>query len=116
MTRRLNSGVTLEGAPRTLRPAVWDDTYRIASEAVTNAFRHANARLVEVEIRYDARLLRLRVRDDGVGVDRTLLAEGARQGHWGLPGMRERARSLGGRLELWSEHASAPRSSCSFPR
>jgi signal transduction histidine kinase len=76
--------------------------YRIAGEAVRNAFRHANARRIEVEIRYDERRLRVRVRDDGRGIQPAVL-EGDRPGHFGLPGMRERAEVIGGRLNVWSE-------------
>ena len=95
--------VLVEGTPARLHPILRDDLYRIAREAIGNAFRHARANRIEVEVRYDERMLRLRVRDDGVGMDPSLLAQGAREGHWGLPGMRERANSIGGRLEVWSE-------------
>ena len=46
-----------------------DEIYRIAGEAVRNAFRHARARRIEVEIRYEPQQLRVRVRDDGIGMD-----------------------------------------------
>jgi signal transduction histidine kinase len=96
-------GVLVEGTPRRVHPLLQDDLYRIACEAVGNAFRHARASRIEVEIRYDERMFRLRVRDDGEGMDPHLLAQGGREGHWGLRGMRERARSIGGGLEVWSE-------------
>jgi signal transduction histidine kinase len=94
--------VSVEGAARNLHPLVRDEVYRIAGEAVRNAFRHANARRIEVEIRYDERRLRVRVRDDGRGIQPAVL-EGDRPGHFGLPGMRERAQVIGGRLNVWSE-------------
>ena len=59
----------VEGAPRGLNPVVRDEAYRIACEALRNAFRHAQARRITVEIRYDKRQFRLRVRDDGKGMD-----------------------------------------------
>ena len=55
-----------------------------------------------MEIRYDERILRLRVRDNGIGMDSQLLSEGGRHGHWGLPGMKERAKSIGAHLEIES--------------
>ncbi|MBV8458708.1 MAG: hypothetical protein JO122_19105, partial [Acetobacteraceae bacterium] len=58
---------------------------------------------IEVEIRYDSRQLRLHVRDDGKGIDAEVLKAGGRAGHYGLPGMRERANRFGGKLEFWSE-------------
>ena len=97
--------VEVEGRPKELQPMVRDELYRIAGEAVRNAFRHARARQIEVEIRYNARQLRVRVRDDGIGIDPGVLnyEGGGRPGHWGLKGMRERAKSIGAQLELWSE-------------
>ncbi|MGC4051235.1 MAG: two-component regulator propeller domain-containing protein [Paludibaculum sp.] len=95
--------VLVEGTPRQLHPVVRDDLYRIAREAVRNAFRHAHAKQIELDIRYDEGALRLRVRDDGAGIDPQVLGSGRRKGHYGLPGMRERATSIGGQFEIWSE-------------
>ena len=94
--------VSIEGGPRDLHPILRDDIYRIAREALRNAFRHAQASRIEAEITYGERLLRLRVRDDGKGIDPKLLDAG-RDGHWGLPGMRERAQQIGAQLDVWSE-------------
>jgi len=95
--------VEVEGTPRELQPILRDEVYRIAGEALRNAFQHAQAQRIEVEIRYDERRFRLRVRDDGKGIDPKLLNEGGRPGHYGLRGMRERAKLLGGKLAVWSE-------------
>jgi signal transduction histidine kinase/ligand-binding sensor domain-containing protein len=98
--------VEVEGAPRDLHPVVRDEVYRIAGEALRNAFRHADAQHVEIEIRYDERRLRLRLRDDGKGIDPKLLTDDGDVGHYGLRGMRERAKLLGGKLTVWSERGS----------
>lgn len=95
--------VVVEGAARPLRSDLRDEIFRIGAEAVRNAFDHAQAKRIEVEIRYDEREFRLRVRDDGVGIDPQPLSEGAGSGHYGLRGMRERATLLGGKLAVWSE-------------
>ena len=95
--------VAVEGPSRNLAPLVRDEVYRIAGEALRNAFRHAAARRIEVEIHYEKRQLRVRVRDDGQGIDLQTLKAGRRQGHHGLPGMRERAEVVGGKLAIWSE-------------
>ncbi|HTS31803.1 MAG TPA: two-component regulator propeller domain-containing protein [Bryobacteraceae bacterium] len=92
--------VRVEGTSRDLAPLVRDDIHRIACEAVRNAFRHALARHIEVEIRYDRRHLRLQVLDNGRGIDDKVLSAGGRPGHFGLAGMRERAQSVGGRLAI----------------
>ena len=95
--------VTVEGAPRDLHPILRDEIYRIAAEGLRNAFRHAEAQQVEVEIRYDDQQFRLRVRDDGKGMDTAVLAGEGPEGHFGLRGMRERAGLIEGKLAIWSE-------------
>ena len=94
--------MSVEGSPRDLHPLVRDDIHRIAREALRNAFRHAEAHRIEAEITYGAREVRLRIRDDGKGIDPKHLDNG-RGRHWGLAGMRERAVHIGGQLDLWSE-------------
>ena len=95
--------VTVEGESRDLHPMVRDEIYRIAAETLRNAFRHGQSRQIEVEIRYDDQQFRLRVRDDGKGMPTAVLSGQEPAGHFGLPGMRERAKLLGGKLEIWSE-------------
>jgi signal transduction histidine kinase len=107
--------VMVEGTPRTLHPILRDELYRIASEALRNAFRHAAARQIEVEIRYDERQLRLRVRDDGKGIDAKILSGDGRAGHFGLHGMRERSKLIGGKLAVWSELDSGTEVELSVP-
>jgi signal transduction histidine kinase len=104
----------IEGAPRSLNPVVRDEAYRVAAEALRNAFRHAQARRITVEIRYDKRNFRLRVRDDGKGIDEDAMQR-QRSGHFGLSGMRERAEIVGGRLEVWSKPNSGTQAELSVP-
>jgi signal transduction histidine kinase len=107
--------VQVEGAARTLRPIVRDEMFRIAGEALRNAFQHAGAKQIEVELRYDERQLRLRVRDDGKGIDLKLLAAEGRSGHFGLHGMRERAELIGGKLTVWSSPGSGTEIELTIP-
>ena len=95
--------VEIEGESRDLHPILRDEIYKIAGEALRNAFRHAHAGRVEVEIRYDSDEFRLRVRDNGKGIDKAVLAAQGIEGHYGLRGMRERAALIGGTLTVWSE-------------
>jgi signal transduction histidine kinase len=95
--------VLVQGRATALQPIVRDEVYRIAREAVRNSFRHARAGLVEVEIVFGDASFIVRVRDDGIGLDPAVLEHGYRKGHWGLPGMRERALEFGGQLEVWSQ-------------
>jgi len=93
--------VVVHGAPIVLRPLIRDEVYRIGREALVNAFTHARARSIEVEVEYANRQFRMLVRDDGSGIDPHMLNQG-REGHWGLSGMRERSEGIGAALHLRS--------------
>ena len=93
----------VEGKQRDLSPMLQDEVYRISREVVRNAFAHAAAGRIEIEIRYDQDQLRLRIRDDGAGIAPEILEAGGRPGHFGIPGMHERAQRIGARLDFWSE-------------
>ena len=94
--------ITVEGERQDLSSAIRVEVYRIAREVLRNAFRYAEAHQIEAEIRYYDQEFRLRIRDDGKGIDPKILEEGRRAGHWGLPGLRERAEKIGARLDVWS--------------
>jgi signal transduction histidine kinase/ligand-binding sensor domain-containing protein len=89
------------GEPRDLHPVVQEEVANIATEAMFNAFRHAAAKEIEVELVYKRRELRISIRDDGCGMDTSVLTHG-RDGHFGLRGMRERAARVKGELTVWS--------------
>lgn len=95
--------VVIGGTVRSVVPLIRDDVYHIAREALRNAAQHAAARHVETELHYGDDAFRLLIRDDGIGIDADVLNEGQRAGHWGLQGMRERAKGLGGHLTVWSQ-------------
>jgi signal transduction histidine kinase/streptogramin lyase len=95
--------VTVEGRRQVLYPIIQEEVYRIARELLRNSFQHAQAHEIETDIRYDTAQFRLRIRDDGKGIDPKVMQQGGRAGHWGLPGIRERAKQIGARLEVWSE-------------
>jgi signal transduction histidine kinase/ligand-binding sensor domain-containing protein len=99
--RSISFSVSLVGSVKPIDAFVRDEAYRIGREALGNAFQHASATRIEAEITYDRALLRMRVRDDGVGIGPEFL-NGGRPGHYGLAGMRERAQALGGRMVIWS--------------
>jgi signal transduction histidine kinase/ligand-binding sensor domain-containing protein len=107
--------VVVEGSVKPLDPILRDEMYRIAREALRNAFSHAAAHHIEAEIAYGEKLFRVRIRDDGKGVDARVLDQGERAGHWGLPGMRERAEQVGGQLKVWSEAGAGTEIELSVP-
>ena len=95
--------VAVEGESRDLHPILRDEIYKIAAEAMRNAFRHAEARKVDVDIRYDNEQFRLLVRDDGKGIDPAVLSGQGSEKHYGLYGMQERATLMGAKLTVSSE-------------
>jgi len=107
--------VDVGGTPQSLRPLVRDEIYRIAGEALRNAFRHAGATRIEVDLCYDERQLRLRLRDDGKGIDPQFLREGGQGRNYGIRGMRERAKLIGGSLAVWTAPDSGAEVELSIP-
>jgi signal transduction histidine kinase len=100
--RRVHSttlSLELSGTPR-LRPGVDDEVFRIAQEALHNALRHARAGRITMRLEENGEGVGLSVSDDGVGFDPGAAALRARR--LGLTSMEERARELGGRLEITS--------------
>jgi signal transduction histidine kinase/ligand-binding sensor domain-containing protein len=100
------------GRPRALAPEVEDELFTIGREALSNAFRHAGAASVRLELDFNDERVRLAVADDGRGIPAEVLARGARDGHWGLPGMRESARLAGGELRIDSSAAGTRLTIC----
>lgn len=106
--------VIVQGRPQALHPVLRDEVYRIGREAVVNAFRHAQAKSIEVELEYTTKHFRFLVRDDGCGIDPHVLQQG-REGHWGLPGMRERAERIGAKLHVYSSASAGTEVELSVP-
>ncbi len=98
----ISFSLAVAGTPRSLATVALEEACLIGREALMNAFQHSNGSRIEAEITYDVASLKLRVRDDGSGIDQDILNEG-RAGHWGLLGLRERAQNIGGRLNIWSK-------------
>jgi ligand-binding sensor domain-containing protein/signal transduction histidine kinase len=95
------TAVIVEGQSRIVNSWVCEEISKIAREALRNALQHGNAQRIESEIAFSRNYLRVRFRDDGIGIDKAVLAYG-QPGHWGLTGMRERAERLHGHLNIWS--------------
>lgn len=92
----------LEDGSRRFPPDVEYNLLRVAQEGISNAVKHSGARTIEVILEPTPRELRLSIRDDGAGFD-TAIDSVAGPGHYGLIGMRERARQIGADLHLESE-------------
>jgi signal transduction histidine kinase len=111
---RTRLSIVVLGESRRLMPAVRDQVYWIAREALLNALRHSGANRVEAEIEYLPRKLRVVVRDDGTGIDPEALRAG-RNSHWGLTGMQERAASIGAKVRVWSKRGEGTEVEISLP-
>jgi signal transduction histidine kinase len=97
--------IFITGQAKALKPAVQEQIYLIAREALMNALRHSAATDIEAEVEYSRRRLRVMVRDNGCGMDSQVIRSG-RPAHWGLLGMRERARSIGAQLRILSRRGA----------
>jgi signal transduction histidine kinase len=97
--------ITANGKRRLLFAAASQQLLDIAREAIRNAHRHARASLVAMTVDYRSTSLQLRIADNGRGIDRQILANGQRRGHFGLVGMRERAAELGAHFSVESDGA-----------
>jgi len=111
MTRSIRSGTSTwrPAESTTSLPAVAGKKARVASMP-------AQASRIEVEVRYDRRQLRVRVLDNGKGIDAKVLDEGGRSGHFGLPGMHERAKSIGGNLTVRRRTDAGTEAELTIPR
>ena len=107
--------VQVEGTSQLLNPIIRDEVYRIGIEALRNAVRHAKPHRIEVELQYGEHQLRLRIRDDGKGIDPDILNRDHAVGHWGLHGMRERAKLIGGNFEVWSQRGEGTEIELNIP-
>jgi signal transduction histidine kinase len=107
--------VEVEGETRDLHPILRDEVYRIACEALRNAFQHSGAARIEVGIHYDDRQFRVCIGDNGKGIDPKVLEAGGRETHYGLPGMQERAKLAGGRLVVRSRTNSGTEAEIIIP-
>jgi signal transduction histidine kinase len=92
--------VRCEGEPLHLPPGTASQLFRIAQEGVTNALKHAQAQKIEIVLSFRPEVVELRVNDDGCGFDPAVASV---NGHFGLRGLRERARALDAELALDSK-------------
>jgi len=94
--------VAVTGVPRELPRRITHHLLRVAQEATTNALRHAGAQRVDIRLEYRGDSVALTVEDDGVGFDPQAALNS--EGHFGLTGMRGRARTIDGELTVRSGH------------
>lgn len=91
---RASFETAVNGVPINLDPTSYDDVYAIAKEALTNSSRHSGASVIRAEIGFSQKCFRMRISDDGKGIDTSVLNSRKRANHYGLAGMYERAVAL----------------------
>jgi signal transduction histidine kinase len=111
----IEASLQVTGKPRALNSEVERNLLRIAHEAVTNAVRHARARTIATDLRFEPAAVSLLVRDDGQGFDPEACLSKRPSAHFGLVGISERARALGGELRLQSRPGSGTEIVCRLP-
>jgi signal transduction histidine kinase/ligand-binding sensor domain-containing protein len=93
--------VIVEGRERPLNATMGNDVLQVGRQAISNALQHASARNIHVLLSYGEQQLRIRVQDNGCGINQETLNLG-RPGHYGIAGMKERAERLGGSISIRS--------------
>jgi signal transduction histidine kinase len=106
---KIEGNLSLANGEKRLEPDVELTIFRIVQEALHNVERHARATRVTVTIAFVGDVVRVDVADDGAGFATSPTTDFAADGHLGLLGMRERAESLGGRLEIVSQSGHGTR-------
>jgi len=106
--------ISVTGKPKPLHPAILKQITSIGREALVNALQHSEATLIEAEVEYSSRRLRLIVRDNGRGIDPHVTRSG-KHSHWGLLGMREQAGRIGAQLSIWSRSGAGTEVEVSVP-
>lgn len=97
--------------PIELGPSVTLTIYRVVQEGLINALRHAQASRVDIDVQCDTRRIMATVADDGIG----LAADWARPGHFGLRGLAERVRQLGGTFQIGANDGPGVRLTADIP-
>jgi ligand-binding sensor domain-containing protein len=111
---RIPFSLSLIGTPRPFSQTLCKEAYDIGREAMANAFRHSHATKIEAEIAYENSGVRVKIRDDGRGIDQTTIDSG-RPGHWGLRGMRERAKTIGAEVNIRSHPGAGTEMELTIP-
>jgi signal transduction histidine kinase len=106
--------ISVTGKPKSLQPAILEQITSIGRQALINALQHSEATLIEAEVEYSPRRLRLIVRDNGRGID-PHIARSGKDSHWGFLGMREQAARIGAQLSIWSRSGAGTEVEVSVP-
>lgn len=104
--KSVNFSVDVRGNALALEPVALEELYFIGREAITNAFRHADATAITVIVSYASEALTVTFQDNGCGFHADSEHRNSQQGHWGISGMMERAHRIGAAFECRSAPGS----------
>lgn len=102
MFDQVNFALQQSGSICALSPEAGEEIFQVGREALKNAFVHAKATTIVVNIVYGQKTFTLSVKDDGQGLPPAVEATGSKPLHWGLSGMRERTKNIEGQLTIRS--------------
>ena len=107
--------ISVEGHERKLKKEIFEEVAFIMKEALCNAYEHSGGTLLAVRLNYRHDALFLEVHDDGEGIDPAIMDAGGKPGHWGLLGMRERAKQMSAKLSIESPSGNGTRVTLCIP-
>ena len=110
----VRSSCRVKGSPFALPDFITGNLLLLAQEGVTNAMKHSGANCINVQITYSGDGVSLLIEDNGRGFDPSA-APGLGEGHFGLQGMRERVKRLGGKLGITSSPGNGCRIEAAVP-
>ncbi|GAB3247337.1 sensor histidine kinase [Chitinimonas naiadis] len=90
----------IKGKPRNLTTEVAEEAYNIAREALSNAFRHAQASQIKLTVAFAPERLAIHIQDNGTGIPVSIREGKQPSGRWGISGMRERAGQINAQLQI----------------
>jgi signal transduction histidine kinase len=111
----MTSNVSVEGRERNLKKEIFEEALFIMKEAMLNAYNHSGGNLLTVHLDYRSDAPFLEVQDNGNGIDSAILDAGEKPGHWGLMGMRERAKQMSAKLAIESRQGIGTRVTLCIP-
>jgi signal transduction histidine kinase/ligand-binding sensor domain-containing protein len=107
--------LSVDGNERNLKKETFEEALFVIKEAMLNAYEHSGGDLLTVHLNYRSDALLLEVIDNGIGIDQIILDAGERPGHWGLMGMRERAKQMSAKLSIESQPGNGTRVTLCVP-
>ncbi|RAV17388.1 sensor histidine kinase [Paenibacillus contaminans] len=113
---KIHASIELIGREMRLPSGMEVAVFRLVQETFSNVLKHANASYISLELTFQAQMVKIAVKDNGVGFDVGMIeAKIAKGSHFGLMGMRERVELLEGRMDIESSPNAGSKISMLIP-